>query len=427
MLKLLADSPPLRRFFAAFLPSQVGTGAAVVALPLVAYERLHSSWAISLVLLGEFLPGVVLAPLFGTLADRCSRRRLAVYADLARALCFLGIAATSSFVLTFTFALLAGVGSALFRPAVSAALPDLVPAKQRSQVTALFWASINSGMMLGPALAAPVLLVAGPSALLLADAATFLLSALILSTLDLGRSTPEPELEDAPASGLWNETRAGARAVSGIRGVPLVLGVGSLVVLTGAMFNVIAPLLATGPLHAGRSGYGLLMALYGAGTVAGSWFTARAGSGLGGLRRRWVSGIALSGITMTTAALAPELTIAMVAFLLIGVGETLMVGPEARLVQEMVPQRLLGRAFGLKDVLENIAFVVAFLCAGGLAAAVGVRPTFVGAGLLTLALAGVARLALRKQAGARTAVSARRRLPVLLISAPAGVPDTDQP
>ena len=47
------------------------------------------------------------------------------------------------------------------------------------------------------------------------------------------------------------------------------MGVGALVVLTGAMFNVLAPLLATGPLHAGGSGYSVLMALYGLGMVAG--------------------------------------------------------------------------------------------------------------------------------------------------------------
>ena len=123
MLGLLRDTPALRRFFAAFFQSQVGTGAAYVALLLVAYQRLHSGWAISLVLLGEFLPGIVLAPLFGSLADRVSRRRLAVCADLLRAACFVAIAIVPSFAATVVFALLAGVGTALFRPAINSALP----------------------------------------------------------------------------------------------------------------------------------------------------------------------------------------------------------------------------------------------------------------------------------------------------------------
>jgi len=99
----------------------------------------------------------------------------------------------------------------------------------------------------------------------------------------------------------------------------------------------------------------------GAGMVAGTWANAHAGSDLGSLRRRWLFGIALSGGAMSVAGLAPNLTVALIAFALIGLGESLLVGPEMRLVQEMVSERLLGRVFGLKDVLENIGFVTAFV------------------------------------------------------------------
>ena len=178
-------------------------------------------------------------------------------------------------------------------------------------------------------------------------------------------------------------------------GVLVLMGVGALVVLTGAMFNVVAPLFATGPLHAGGSGYSVLMGLYGLGMVAGSWTNARMGSDIDGLRRRWLVGIAVSGVAMAVAALAPNLPLALVAFTLIGLGENLLVGPEMRLMQEMVTERLLGRVFGLKDVLENIAFVCAFLGAGALLSFAGVRTVFVGAGLLTVALAAVGAFAFR--------------------------------
>jgi MFS family permease len=123
--------------------------------------------------------------------------------------------------------------------------------------------------------------------------------------------------------------------------------------------------------------------------VAGSWANARAGSDIGGLRRRWLFGIALSGLAMAGAALAPNLAVALVAFTLIGVAENVLVGPEMRLVQELVADRLLGRVFGLKDVLENIAFVSAFLGAGALLTLASVRVVFVSAGLLTLGLAAL--------------------------------------
>jgi sugar phosphate permease len=103
----------------------------------------------------------------------------------------------------------------------------------------------------------------------------------------------------------------------------------------------------------------------------------------------------LSGVAMAVAALAPNLPLALLAFTFVGLGENLLVGPEMRLMQEMVAERMLGRVFGLKDVLENIAFVAAFLGAGALLSLAGVRAVFVGAGLVTVALAGVGAFAFR--------------------------------
>jgi len=408
VLALLTDTPALRRFFAAFFQSQVGTGAAYVALLLVAYQRLHSGWAIALVLLGEFVPGIVLSPLFGSLADRISRRRLAVCADLLRAICFAALAIVPSFAATVVFALLAGVGTALFRPAINAALPGMVPPERRSQLTALFYASINMGLMLGPAVAAGLLLVTTAPVVLALDAISFVVSALLLGGVHLGPASASTSAgggaggggggESLPGS-VWADTRAGAQAALALPGVPVLMGVGALVVLTGAMFNVVAPLLATGPLHAGGSGYSVLMALYGLGMVAGSWTNARAGSDIDGLRRRWLFGIALSGVAMAVAALAPNLPLALVAFTFIGLGENLLVGPEMRLMQELVSEHLLGRVFGLKDVLENIAFVCAFLAAGAFLSLAGVRAVFVGAGVLTVALAALGAVAFRTRRG----------------------------
>lgn len=388
---LLKENRSLRRFFVSFFQSQVGTGAAYVALLLLAYHRLHSSWAISLVLLGEFAPGIVLSPLFGSLADRVPRRRLTISADLLRAACFIALALVHSFAATVALVLLSGVGTALFRPAVSAAMPGLVAPERRSQLVAMFYASVNTGLMIGPALTAGMLLFTTAQVVLMANALTFVASALLLGGMDLGPNADETAEHEScqQRKSVWAETHAGVRAVAEIPGVSVVIGVGGLVVLTGAMFNVLAPLLATGPLHAGGSGYSVLMALYGAGMVAGSWANARAGSDVGGLRRRWLFGIALSGLAMAGAALAPNFAVALAAFTLIGWAENVLVGPEMRLVQELVSDRLLGRVFGVKDVLENIAFVSAFLGAGALLALVGVRVVFVGAGLLTLGLAAL--------------------------------------
>ncbi len=128
-------------------------------------------------LLADFLPGIVLAAPFGALADRMSRRRLAVGADILRAGAFIALAVLPSFPATVGFALLAGVGSALFRPAVNAAVSGLVTDEQRSPAMALVGAGISIGVTVGPALTALVLLFSSATVVLAANGVTFLLVA----------------------------------------------------------------------------------------------------------------------------------------------------------------------------------------------------------------------------------------------------------
>lgn len=381
MFRLLRSSSSLRRFFAAHLQSQLGSGAGYVALVLIAYQRLHSGWAIALVLLADFLPGIMLAAPFGALADRLARRRLAVVADLLRAGAFIGLAVVPSIGATLVLALVAGVGSALVRPAVAAALPELVGPEQRSAGTALYGGIFSFGMTAGPAIAAVLLFVASPAAILAVNGATFLVSAVVLMGVPMGHGG-----EDADDDTLWSATRAGAHAAARLPGIPALLVIGAVSVLAAAVMNVAEPLLATGPLAAGKSGYSLLVAVYGAGMVIGSVVNARAGCDVGNLRTRLLVGLALNGVGMVASAFAPNLQWALMSFLLTGISNSLIVASEARLFQELVAERMLGRVFGLQGMLADIAFVVAFLSSGLLLATLGVRSVFAMGGCLLLAL-----------------------------------------
>src|SRR4051812_11805918 len=126
MMQLLFREPRARLFFWAHAQSSLGTGAGYVGLLLVAYDRYPGAWGITLVLLADFLPAIVLGPVFGAAADRWSRRTCAVVADVLRAVAFVGIALTGSIEATVGLALVAGFGAGLFQPAVLAGLPSLV-------------------------------------------------------------------------------------------------------------------------------------------------------------------------------------------------------------------------------------------------------------------------------------------------------------
>src|SRR5689334_9989703 len=141
VVRLLRAEPQARRFFLAYGQSALGTGVAYVALLLIAYQRFHSPWAIALVLLADYVPPMLLSPLFGAAADRWSRRNCAVIADTARAVAYIGIALVHGIGPTVAFAFLAGTGTALFKPSIMAGLPSLVQRTRLSQATALYGAA----------------------------------------------------------------------------------------------------------------------------------------------------------------------------------------------------------------------------------------------------------------------------------------------
>ena len=96
-LALLRAEPRARLFFGALAQSSLGAGAAYPALLIIAYERFHSPWAISLVLLADFVPSMLLGPVLGAIVDRLPRLLCAAAADVVRACAFVGIALVGSF------------------------------------------------------------------------------------------------------------------------------------------------------------------------------------------------------------------------------------------------------------------------------------------------------------------------------------------
>ncbi|HWH44880.1 MAG TPA: MFS transporter [Thermoleophilaceae bacterium] len=388
-MRELLRQPRTRLFLAAHAQSTLGTGAGYVALLLLAYDRFRSPWAITLVLLADFLPSMLLGPVLGAVVDRGSRKAAAVLSDLARAAAFISIAFVGSFELTVALALLAGTGTALYRPAVMAALPSLAPRERQPALTSAYGAIEDLGHTAGPALAAAGLLVLPASTVVAIDGATFLVSAFVVSRIDFG-SRPM----DAPAGALLRAVREGIAVARRVPGVPTVVIASSSVVLFAGLFNVGELLLATGELGAGASGFSLLVAIYGAGAVGGSLVGSR-GGGVPLLRRRYALGIGCVGAGMLAAGVAPGYAAALGSFLLAGIGNGLVVVHERLLLQEALDDSLLGRVFGLKDALSSWAFGTAFICAGALTSLLGVRALFILAGAGGLAVCTWAVLSFR--------------------------------
>ena len=391
-LQLLRHEVRARIMLGAVAQSALGTGAGYVALLLVAYDRWRSPWAISLILLAEFLPTMLLGPLAGAAADRWSRRWCVVVADLMRAVAFITVVFVGSFEITLVVALLAGTGTALFRPAMLSAIPGLVSSERGPAATSAYGAVTDVGYTLGPALAAGVLVFASPEGLLVANGATFLISAVLLGRLKFG---PRAERDDGGEQGsLLTDTRSGIQAVMSMRPIAILVGLMGGAMLSGGVFNVVELPFADDTLDAGGSGYSALVAALGLGFLTGSLMGASGGSAVL-LKRRFIQGVMLTGIAGLLTAASPGLLTALMAFALSGFGNGLFVTYQRLLIQSEVPERFRGRTFALSDTLVSWAMVVALLAGGALMTAFSPRELLAITGVWEVGLALLAAAVLR--------------------------------
>lgn len=405
IFELLRAERPARRFFLVHAQSSLGTGAAYVAIMLLAYDRAGSPFALTGILLAEFLPAMLLGALIGVAADRWPRKRLLVLADVLRAVAFLGLVLVDGVAATFAFALLAGVGTAVFNPTIMAALPGLVSRARFAAATSLYGTIEELGYVVGPVLAGVAFVVVSPSAILFANAVTFVLSALVLMTLRFAAA--EGASSEGRRVGLLASVRAGVDAARTTPGtLALLLSSVACVAFLG-MVNVGELLLARDALGASDSEFSILVTAMGLG-IAGGTVLGAGGGALAALKRRYLLGLLAVGGGLLACGLAPSFLVALPAFVLLGMGNGVAVVHERLLLQSTLADEVRGRVFGLRSSLVAFAFGGAFLLAGGAAALLGPRPLFLLAGAGALLAWAAASFALRSTWRARAEAATSR-------------------
>lgn len=371
-----------RKLFLGQAASMLGDQVVIVALALFITRRTGSPTDLGLVLAAQSLPLVALILFGGVWADRLARHRLMIACDLIRALLH-GALATLIFTGAVTvwqmvvIEALFGAARAFFQPAYTGLLPQTIPDGEIQEARALTQASENIAILLGPALATALVLGVGAGEAFALDAATFLLSALLLAGL-----RPRPRGEPEPAASVLAELRDGWVEVRSRTWVWA-----TIAAFTGAVFCLYAQWYALAPLIA-RRGYGnaglfgVLEALSGAGALIASaiavlWRPAhplRVGLALTLI---WpLQGIAL-------ALLAPvELLVPLV--ILSGFGFSLMMIWWETALAVHIPAAALSRVSAY-DWMGSLALLPAgFAVAGPLAGTFGARTVLGVAAVLSL-------------------------------------------
>ena len=378
---------PFRLLVLATAGSSFGTLLAAVALAIDVKDKTESGAWVSALLVADFLPAIAVGLLLGPLVDRLSRRRLMIGSDLVRAAAFTVLPFLGSAGAVVAIAAVVGLATGFFRPAVYAGLPNLVEEDELPAANGLLQSVENLAWTLGPVVGGALVAVASTDVAYWVNAATFLLSAALLSGI------PATLLQSAAAltRGHWRDLADGFAVVIQSRPLVLVVVVWSIAMLGMACVNVAQVFLADDVFDAGSFGYGLLFGSVGLGLVLGSI----AGGNLLGERpvaSAYPLALALMGIGFGAAAVSPSIWLAAAFCAVGGVGNGIANVCNALLVQRGTTDDVRGRALTLVMSATYLALGVGMAAAGPLVDAAGARAAWgVAAGLFAAAsLVGLA-------------------------------------
>ncbi len=328
--------------WAAVVLSRIGDQLTTVALSVLVYNRTDSPLLTAATYAITFLPWIVGGPFLAGLADKLPRRAVMVTCDLVRAgLAVLLALGHLPLAVMFVVLLLIALLDPPFSAARAAVLPDILSGDRyvvgSSVVTTTYEVAQVVGFVAGGGLVA----VLGPEQALLVDAATYVLSALLLGALRLSPNAPPQAGDGTPLTMLARFTQ-GARLVFGdpqLRRLTLLAGLCTFYVVPEAL----AVHYATDS-GAGAVAAGLILGANPAGTVVGSIWLARLPPPT---RLRLMGPLAVLSCAPLVACLpTPSWPVATFLFFLSGLGSAYNLPANAAFMAA-VPAQQRGQAFGL--------------------------------------------------------------------------------
>jgi MFS family permease len=393
-LPRLLDVPSLRAlrhpayaavWLGAFV-SNVGTWMETLAVGIhVTRTTGQASWTGGVVAL-TYLPGVVLSPLGGALADRMDRRTYlqritvaqTVIAGVLALLAFLGLLTVPA-VAVLSFAV--GCATMLMAPAFNALLAELVPAEDLLSALSLSSAQFNLGRILGPAAAAAAIAWGGVGWAFTLNALSFLAVLAALTRVPARPRPATPEARPPLLQGVREGMAAVAEDATLRRALWMMLGVAVLV----APFIGLLPAFALHELGGGAAETSLLVSMQGVGAVLAALALGSVSARLGPARTLGAAALAL-GPAALLYWMAPSLRMAAPALFVLGALYFTFMNGLSALCQGRVPRRLQGRMSSLLSATLNGGYALGVFTLGWLGDRVGLRASAGTAAFLFAAL-----------------------------------------
>jgi len=328
----------------------------------------------------ETLPRLLFGSVAGVFVDRWDRKRTMIISDLLRAVVLLPlllVAAGGPLWLVYVVAFVEAAVSQFFLPAKSALVPNLVAERHLGAANSLNSLGESIPSLVGPLLGGALLGLIGLAGLVLLDAASYLISAALISLISARSAAPEEEPAD-PAeattsawAGALREWLEGLRLLGGgSGGDSRVAAVFAVAMVGEGVITVLIIAFVKDVLGGGATEFSWIISAYGAGGIAGGFLAAWLGAAIGEVRLLALSAAA-NGVLLLLMFNIPLLP--LVVALGVPAGATVVgwfVGAQT-LLQKWVPDSYLGRVFGAYETTQALLLLAGVGLAAVLAAPSG--------------------------------------------------------
>jgi hypothetical protein len=381
----------LRYVFCSTLVSSLGDGIVGVALAFAVLDLTHSATDLGIVMAARTITIVAVGLIGGVVADRLSRRTVMMTADLVRfagqvAIGVLLLAGQATVLEIVISQVLVAAGNSFFEPA-SMGMIQATAGEHMQEANALKTISISSTGLIGPAIGGALVATLGSSYALMADGATYLLSALLLA--QVSRSAHAAAERDSEAPTFLADLRGGFHEVfsrTWLWAMIANMAIGNMLM---AAYPVLAPLICKDH-YGGAPAYAALNIVWAIGMLAG-------GAALLRFKPRYLlrAGVFVCiPATLPGIALGLQAPIYLVGFLQFfsGVGMTVLNALWWTAMQEHVPKEAISRVSSFDWVGTLAVAPIGYALVGPLAGSIGASTAIIACSTAALAVTASALL-----------------------------------
>lgn len=370
----------LRLVVSAKAISLLGDEVAAVALVLRLQAHGAGPRGVAALLIAGMLPLLLFAGPVGRLVDHVDSRRLLVLSGLLQAVVCSVLASVGSTASVLGLVALLGAGQAVNGATWQSLLPAIAGPEELPRAVGMAQAGTTIASIAAPAIGGLLTGRYGTRVPLLVDAATFFAvtaAGLLLAT----RRVP------ATADGAAASPRGAFRIVRADRMLRVLFVLLGLLVLVGAMVNVIEVFLIRETLHASSTWYGFVGAMLGVGLLSGALLGGRV-RGTVKLARMFVGSAMLLATSMVLIGLMPSVGWLLLPVYTLGLSNGIVNVALSSLVMGRARANERGRVAAMLSGIASGTQLGAYVLGAVLAIALTPREIFIlaGAGALAVTL-----------------------------------------